>query len=303
MKRREFLRLTTLSVAGGLIPSSNWLARRFHVAPFDVYLTFDDGPFPDKDFKSGPTDNALQILKDHGVVATFFLHGRHILNWHGPVMVRYITDGHAIGNHLWSQGGNLVELKPGYVRLAYQFLLTEARIREVLQAADADAYQRYLQQSRLFRRPGGKNSLNDFLDPTNEHNILYAPVIRPIRDDVDWLKGVYDYSGWHINGGESIPLSVRPTTPEGRLKFILNGANGFYGIMNYLQAGTPPHYSVEATQGLIVLMHDFDADTRAILPQLITQLQSLGAQFHHLPRPIDKPNSTTVGIDHAPTVS
>ena len=71
-----------------------------------MYLTFDDGPSSHKDFKTGPTDIVLQTLKDLNLSATFFLHGLHTNDWDGPVMVRYLMDGHAIGNHTWRQGGN-----------------------------------------------------------------------------------------------------------------------------------------------------------------------------------------------------
>jgi peptidoglycan/xylan/chitin deacetylase (PgdA/CDA1 family) len=304
LNRREFLRLMALSTAAAVLPVSGLQLALADDAPFDVYLTFDDGPFPAKDFKTGPTDIVLQTLKDHDALATFFLHGRHILDWHGPVLARYINDGHAVGNHLWSQGGNIVKNRPGPVRLAYQFILTEARIRKVMQGTDEAAYQQYLKQPRLFRRPGGKNGLNDFLslDPGVERLLQYSPVLERLHDDLDWLKGTYDYSGWHINGGESIPLSIRPLTPDAERQFILKGHKDYYGVMNYLQLGDPPQRSVEADQGLIILMHDYDADTRAMLPQLLVDLKELGAQFKPLPRPIDKPNSFTVGIGYAPTV-
>jgi peptidoglycan/xylan/chitin deacetylase (PgdA/CDA1 family) len=304
MDRRYFLHLLLGSAAATIFPASSFLpllAEGNLPEPFDVYLTFDDGPFSEPDLKSGPTDNALQILQDYNVQATFFLHGRHILDRHGPVLTRYINDGHAVGNHLWSQGGNLVKNNTGLVRLAYQYLLTEVRIRKVMKAADENAFTRYMEQPKLFRRPGGKNGLNEFLNLSNLRLITYAEPMKLLRREVSWLKGVYDYSGWHINGGEAIPIKVRPLTPIGRLSFILNGGSGYQGVMNYLQVGTPPHYSNEAKAGLIILFHDFDVGTRAMLPELINKLRELGATFRPLPRPIDKPNSFTVGIGYAPT--
>ena len=50
-----------------------------------------------------------------------------------------------------------------------------------------------------------------------------------------------------------------------------------------------------------MLLHDADKDTDEMLPQLIQSLTILGAQFKSLPRPIDKPNTKTVGIGYAPT--
>lgn len=63
--------------------------------PSEVMLTFDDGPTVPY------TGQVLDVLRAHGVKATFFLCGsaaeRH------PELVRRIRDeGHEIGNHTWS---------------------------------------------------------------------------------------------------------------------------------------------------------------------------------------------------------
>ncbi len=280
---------------GAVLPRG-WLARRDDTVAFDVYMTFDDGPSSHRDFKTGPTDMVLQILKDNDAAATFFLHGLHINDWDGPVMVRYLTDGHAIGNHLWRQGGNLIADNPAWALLARQYLEAEVVIRDLLQKTDASAYEHYMTQAKLFRRPGGNNGLNDFLKPANQYDLQHEPYLRPYWDKVPWLLGVYDYSGWNINGGESIPFSIRPTTPDQERAFILNGGHAYYGVTDYLQPR-----SVEADQGLIILLHDADKDTYTMLPQLIADLRALGATFRSLPRPGDQPNAKTVGIGYAPT--
>lgn len=296
MNRRNFL-YSLISLAGGVLLSGGqfvWAADE----PFDVYMTFDDGPTSKKDFKTGPTDIVLQTLKDQSASATFFLHGRAINDWEGPTLVRYLNDGHAIGNHLWRQGGNTVQDNPSWALMARQYLEAEVRIRDLLEKTDKDVYTRYLAQAKLFRRPGGNNGLNDFLNPKNLRDIRYEPYVQPYKDQVDWLTGVYDYSGWHINGGESIPFSIRPRDADEEREFILKGGSGYYGVLDYLQ----PERSVEADQGLIILMHDADRDTYTMLPQLIETLKGMGAQFHALPRPGDQPNTRTVGIGYAPTV-
>jgi len=265
-------------------------------APFDVYMTFDDGPSSNRDFKTGATDIVLQTLKDHNAAATFFLHGLHINDWDGPVMVRYLNDGHALGNHLWRQGGNTIADHTPWALMARQYLEAEVRIRDLLEKTDKDVYARYLAQAKLFRRPGGNNGLNDFLDPKNQYDLMHEPYLQPYWDKVPWLIGVYDYSGWNINGGESIPVKIRPQTPDEERAFIIHGGHAYYGVSDYVQPR-----SVEADQGLIILMHDADKDTDAILPQLIDDLRGIGANFRSLPRPTDQPNAKTVGIGYAPT--
>lgn len=300
MDRRTFLKtISGLSAAGaawalhGAWPT---LAQSAAPQPFDVYLTLDDGPFSHKDFKTGPTDFVLQLLKDKGLTATFFLHGLHINDWDGPTLARYINDGHSVGNHLWRQGGNTVMDNTPWALMTEQYLQAEVRIRTVMQQADDSAYQKYMAQPKLFRRPGGNNTVNEFLKPANWLDLRSEPYLRSYWDKIDWLNGVYDYSGWHINGGESIPASIRPTTAAEELQFIMHGGHAYYGFYNYLQPR-----SVEADQGLIILLHDADAATDQMLSDLISTLTDLGARFRSLPRPVDKPNATTVGISYAPT--
>jgi peptidoglycan/xylan/chitin deacetylase (PgdA/CDA1 family) len=60
-----------------------------------LYLTFDDGPNPDH------TPALLELLRRHGVKATFFLIGREAERY--PQLVeRIVEEGHALGNHSYS---------------------------------------------------------------------------------------------------------------------------------------------------------------------------------------------------------
>lgn len=59
-----------------------------------IYLTFDDGP-------SVVTDKILDILKEHGVKATFFLIGNQIPDQKAVVM-RIYQEGHSIGLHSYT---------------------------------------------------------------------------------------------------------------------------------------------------------------------------------------------------------
>src|SRR5207248_7954216 len=62
-----------------------------------VCLTFDDGPHPDY------TPRLLDILKEHGARATFFVIGANVER-HPELVRRMIADGHAIGNHTYTHG-------------------------------------------------------------------------------------------------------------------------------------------------------------------------------------------------------
>lgn len=62
------------------------------LAPKDVVLTFDDGPWP------GTTDQILDALKQECVKATFFMLGRSAASW--PAIAKRVANaGHTIGHH------------------------------------------------------------------------------------------------------------------------------------------------------------------------------------------------------------
>ncbi len=60
-----------------------------------VALTFDDGP------DSYYTERVLEILKDYGIPATFFVVGSNV-NIYPAVVKKIVEDGHVIANHSWS---------------------------------------------------------------------------------------------------------------------------------------------------------------------------------------------------------
>lgn len=57
-------------------------------------LTFDDGPGPS-------TAALLDVLRDAGQVATFFVLGPHAQAAHG-LLQRMLDEGHRLGNHTWN---------------------------------------------------------------------------------------------------------------------------------------------------------------------------------------------------------
>lgn len=65
---------------------------RFAVSEPIVFLTFDDGPHPDI------TPFVLDVLKTHGMQATFFCVGENLLRY-PEIAARIRDEGHVIGNH------------------------------------------------------------------------------------------------------------------------------------------------------------------------------------------------------------
>lgn len=60
-----------------------------------VALTFDDGPSPEF------TPQILDILKEYGVKATFFMVGLHVKNY-PEIAQRVVAEGHEVGNHTYT---------------------------------------------------------------------------------------------------------------------------------------------------------------------------------------------------------
>lgn len=78
-----------------LNPSSQWLGpvvTRFRSSSRSVWLTFDDGPDP------ADTPRILDILEQHGALATFFVKGTSVEKY--PEIAReIIARGHTLANH------------------------------------------------------------------------------------------------------------------------------------------------------------------------------------------------------------
>ena len=106
-----------LAAAGGIAAHGTWHRNSWIFGPVltrlpgdarVVSLTFDDGP------NAQATPAILDVLRQEGVLATFFVLGRHAERW--PALVRRVADeGHQLGNHgYWHR--KLHRRTPAYVR-------------------------------------------------------------------------------------------------------------------------------------------------------------------------------------------
>ena len=73
-----------------------------------IALTLDDGPHPEF------TTELLDIFKEKGIKATFFVTGSNIEK-HKNIVKRMITEGHELGNHSYSHK-NLIFKKKSMIR-------------------------------------------------------------------------------------------------------------------------------------------------------------------------------------------
>jgi peptidoglycan/xylan/chitin deacetylase (PgdA/CDA1 family) len=183
------LATTALSAAALLAPSTSPVAAPAEAAacpapksyvmkatpgtkPKTIALTFDDGP-------TYNTPAILNVLKRHGVKATFFVIGKHV-----DSQTRYgkqaVAEGHLIGNHTYShptvrKGGAFNKLTAK--QQAYEMDQTTARIRSKLGVTPC-----------FFRAPGGADSGTTTLKLARARGMS---VVNWTYDSQDWRSPQY----------------------------------------------------------------------------------------------------------------
>jgi len=107
-----------------------------------VCLTFDDGPHPIN------TPPLLDMLKSHGVSATFFLIGKNVQQ-HPDLVRRIVSEGHVVGHHTFHHS------KPG--------LMSSGQLMDEIRQTDALFSDILGRPVRLFRPPWGKLTASKFV--------------------------------------------------------------------------------------------------------------------------------------------
>lgn len=146
-----------------------------------VALTFDDGP------ENYYTPMILDVLKEKGVPATFFVMGQK-MNTFPEIMKRIVNEGHGIGNHSWNHP-NLSKTWSSKVRVEIQ--------------STQEAMQKIVgRKSDLFRPPYGAVTKADLV-------VLNGLGMRNIGWSVDTL----DWSG--LPADKILEIVHRQITPGG----------------------------------------------------------------------------------------
>ena len=108
----------------------------------EIALTIDDGPDPVY------TPQILDILRDRGIRATFFVVGGCVEQY-GDIIARMVDEGHEVGNHSYSH--------PYFNKLSWRAAVNEIRMTSAV-------LNRILKKrSRFFRPPFGKLCLHSLL--------------------------------------------------------------------------------------------------------------------------------------------
>jgi peptidoglycan/xylan/chitin deacetylase (PgdA/CDA1 family) len=80
---------------GPAIVSEKTTYRSCNVEGMSIAITFDDGPHPNL------TPRLLDMLKERGIKATFFVVGRNVEEY-PAIVARMAAEGHEVANHSWS---------------------------------------------------------------------------------------------------------------------------------------------------------------------------------------------------------
>ena len=174
-----------------------------------VYLTFDDGPHPPE------TERVLDVLRERGARATFFLIGSKV-SGNEAVLRRMLEEGHALGLHTYSHAGT-------FPLLSFDKMLAD--VNEGKRAVESVAGKKI----SLFRPPFGVT------------NPTISKVVRTLGlHTVGWDVRSFDtmfcksseQSGydWYVPVVERIMKQVRPGSVI-LLHDRLDGASEFLALL------------------------------------------------------------------------
>jgi peptidoglycan/xylan/chitin deacetylase (PgdA/CDA1 family) len=249
--------------------------------PGTIYLTFDDGPAP-------ATSQILDILKEKGVHATFFLNAfdrkqpakdiassnRFIA--YKDVLKRMIAEGHVLGNHTFSHR-DLATLS------ASQMNWQLDKVQQCLdQALGTDA-----PRLTLVRPPFGSPWMGRWNTDDQRRKVAAVMEARGAvvinwtdawdsSDSVDWVVG----ESQRLNGATFVPTMQYTSKQNRELKRLLAHADG--------------------TASAIILFHDTHPTVLDVLGQVIDQYKAMGYRFATLDEYVSWRWGPTETVDSAP---
>lgn len=177
-----------------------------------VYLTFDDGPNPTA------TPALLDVLRDVGARATFFVIDAHLTDATASIVRRMFADGHAVALHADSRG--LMLETPA----ALAAMLTEnaARIERLAGGSPC----------RLFRPHAGWRS-----------GSMYEGLIQLNYRLVGWTWGLWDWNWYRPRDADNLARRLSRRASPGDIIVMHDG--------HHENPSADRRYAVEATRQLV----------------------------------------------------
>lgn len=191
-----------------------------------VFLTFDDGP-------SDKTVDILNILKQEGVHATFFVVGKKLNGENINILKRAYMEGNAIGNHTYTH--NYGTLYPHNVINVGNFMGEVYRGNAVFKNILGENFG-----TRVIRMPGGCISRKYYNDPnvcSLENNLGTKGMIS-----IDWNVENGDATGKNYNAKQLIDNTIRDSKGINNIILLMHDSGdkeetvrALTGIINYFK--------------------------------------------------------------------
>lgn len=172
------------------------IARRLNEKDFKspnekiVFLTFDDGP------SITNTPKVLDILKEKGVKATFFIVGENLKNGGKrteAILKRTLDEGHAIGNHSWTHDYKI--LYPEGTLDAEAFIKEYKQTDELLKQVLGNEFS-----TRIIRCPGGcktwkgMDRLDEYLKASGRYKIDWDALTEDAEGEKKTAEELVNYA-------------------------------------------------------------------------------------------------------------
>jgi peptidoglycan/xylan/chitin deacetylase (PgdA/CDA1 family) len=239
--------LQTIIVTYGA-PTIQYLSKEVRRGPLTqkaVALTFDGGSI------NNVTDEILKMLKDNGVLSTFFLTGGFIRRYPKTVR-RIIQDGHEVGNHTWS----------------HPHLTTFAKDRkhQTLEGITSEKIKQELTKTAsLFKLVTGSEMEGYWRAPYGEYN----------QEILTWsAEAGYKHIGWTVGRGWEETMDTMDWVADKNSKAYHTSEEIAEKILNYENGRK------YGANGVIVLMHlgtnRQDDFPHKKLPEIIEGLKKQG---------------------------
>jgi peptidoglycan-N-acetylglucosamine deacetylase len=180
--------------------------------PPTVYLTFDDGPNPTA------TPQLLDVLRDGGVTATFFLIDTHLTHETAPLVRRMFDEGHAVALH--SDQRWLMAKSP-----SDQAAILTRNADRIEQLAGT-------RPCRLFRPHGGWRS-----------RAMYQGLRQIDHQLVGWSWGMWDFNWYLSREARTVADRLARRAKAGDIIVMHDG--------HHVNPRADRRYAVEATKLLI----------------------------------------------------
>lgn len=238
--------------------------------PHVAYLTFDDGP-------SEWTNTFLDILRDKGVRATFFVTAKQLKGPDGldatyqdangkevvyrDVLKREVDEGHQIANHTVNHI-DLAHVTPAQITSEIdenEFLMNRALVR-------AGSKPQLL---ALFRPPYGSPWFTGIAGPSQPQA---SARISSHGLNIMWTVTSGDATDWAI--GESYSSTSLPTLGDKPPTLDVKKQRVLHDVVEAPATLTG--------DGMVVLMHDTHSATRDVLPDIIDGLAAKGYTFESI---------------------